>query len=151
MGNENSSTLTKGTTIAAHHQQQQASFKGMYNRSPAGLPASAIVQPFNYSPPVQQAFVDANQPMENLQQQKQQPKQQDFKAPAPPSGLPRKTSLNAAVRRNDSYVSSMGRKQDDSKIAATESSNLMAERDKIPSPIKNNTVTDSGSTLVTLV
>ncbi len=71
--------------------------------------ASAIVPPFNYSPPIRQ--------QQQLQQQQQQQQKTDAADVSPisgPSGLcqppPVKSPLAAQVRRNDSYVSSLGRK-----------------------------------------
>lgn len=133
--------------------QQQASVTSQqreipYTRPPMGLPASAIVQPFNYSPPVQPAFYDTHQPMKNMSQGRHM--QHTFKAPAPPSGLPRKTS-DSALRRNDSYLGSMGRRQDALAQNNTAPSNLVVKRDRVSPNKSGKTVADSGSSMVTLV
>ena len=147
MNNANTSALVQGSNSTTHLQQQPSS-TGIYSRPSVGIPASAIVQPFNYNPPIHHAFFDAHQPIKNVQQPKQT--QHAFKAPAPPSGLPRKTSLSA-VRRNDSFLASMGRKTQDVSIPSTASSNLVVKRDRISQNDGSKTATDSGSPVVTLV
>ena len=79
------------------------------NRSPA--PASAIVPPFNYSPPVSSSGVAGPSP----QPPPQKPTMagSEFRVPAVPprpSAIPSRTVSTVQVKRNDSYVSSMGRK-----------------------------------------
>ena len=143
---------TSGLPDLSHNTnpvQHQTPGMGMYGRPSVGIPASAIVQPFNYSPPIRQAFYEQNPPAKAITQGSLQ-MQQAFKMPAPPSGLPRKLS-NSAVRRNDSYLGSMGRKEDALKAMKTTSSNAAIQRSRV-SPNKNSKPAgESGSSMVTLV
>ena len=129
--------------------QHQTSIIGMNGRPSVGMPASAIVQPFNYSPPVRQAFYDQTSSVKTATQGSLQ-MQQAFKMPAPPSGLPRKLS-NSAVRRNDSYLGSMGRKEDALEAFKKGSPNTALQRNRIPSNKDTKPTGESGSSMVTLV
>ena len=98
-----------------------------------------------------QGSYDTHTPLKNILQQGRHMQQHAFKAPAPPSGLPRKTS-NSAVRRTDSYLGSMGRRTDGLVERVIPPSNLVVKRDRV-SPNKNNdkTTGESASSMVTLV
>jgi hypothetical protein len=149
LSNANRSTSVHSSHPSTPVQPQQPSITGIYSRpSVVGLPASAIVQPFNYSPPIQQAFYDPNQPTSNMSQGGQP--QHGFKMPAPPSGLPRKMS-NSAIRRNDSYLGSMGRKENGLPQGNSAASNLTVKRDRVSPNKGGKTASESASNMVTLV
>ena len=152
VSNANTSRGSVNPQSITPQQQQKGSGTGLYSRtSSIGTPASAIVQPFNYSPPVSQVSYDTHTPLKNISQQGRHLQQHAFKAPVPPSGLPRKTS-NSAVRRTDSYLGSMGRRGDGLIDRAIPTSNLVVKRDRV-SPNKNNdkTTGESASSMVTLM
>ena len=149
MSNANTSTSSQ-ISHPTTPLQQQVSVAGTHTRPSVGLPAPAIVQPFNYSPPVQPAFYDTQHGMKSNIGQENLPMQHAFKAPALPSGLPRKTS-NSAIRRNDSYLGSMGRKTDALVQNSTAPSNLVVKRDRVSPNKGGKTVSDSASSMVTLV
>ena len=99
---------------------QPMRFRGrdMNNRSPA--PASAIVPPFNYNPPSHSQttagpnFPDCTSvttPVSSIKSSEKAAAVSDFRVPAlPPTTSKSAVARIAQVRRNDSYVSSMGRK-----------------------------------------
>ena len=108
-------------TADAHSQPMRFRGRDMNNRSPA--PASAIVPPFNYNPPSTQTATTAglNFPVASpncgggtsapINSEKAAAAVSDFRVPAlPPTTSKSAVARIAQVRRNDSYVSSMGRK-----------------------------------------
>jgi adenomatosis polyposis coli protein len=117
--------------------------RDLSNRSPA--PASAIVPPYNYSPPTTMTRTSTT----TTTTTKARAAESEFRIPAAParvaSGIPGRI---AVVRRNDSYVSSMGRRSPDSKKKATAATPVASTAEESN---EGNDPNNSSSMLVTLV